>query len=602
MTKRMFINAIHSEECRIAVAEDDKLIELEVERADSVQLRGNIYKATITRIEPSLQAAFLDIGAQRNGFLQINDIHPAYFKNWSRNSRPAIQDVLSAGQSLAVQVVKDEREAKGATLTTNLSLPGRFLVLMIGNQRGGVSRKIADEIERRKLRQSVDNLKIPAGMGVIVRTAGISRNTSELQRDLDGLLELWYDILEKSQSNKTPVTLYKESDLALRTIRDYLSPEIDEVLIDDKDTYERSVQFVETMMPTIRDRIKFFDNHHPLFSYYHLDKQVETTTKHEVTLPSGGSIIISVTEAIVAIDVNSGRATSQADVEETAFATNLEAAKTIAIQLRLRDLGGLIVVDFIDMYDRRHKQGVEKAFRDALRSDRAKVEIGRISKFGLLELSRQRLRSSLVSQSHITCPSCSGRGRVKTADSAALEALRKIQSTAFSGGVETVRIRMAPAAALFLLNNKRHALTDLEDETKVKILVYADGRMKPEEYQLELDTGSRVESQPSDYTTTRSQTKRPPYNQQKGTDRRTGGRQNPSSGRSTRGHRNNNQRTDNKRPHKGQRKGNRYNPRNNRKQANLNQPSSSTIEQPNLATHGDVEKEVNVDFIEKPNE
>ncbi len=497
MARRLLINAVDKEECRVAITEDHKLLELEVERADTVLLRGNIYKASITRIEPSLQAAFLDIGAQRNGFLQINDVNPAYFRNNDSQenesggrSRPAIQNVLSANQNLVVQVVKDEREAKGATLTTNLSLPGRYLVLMVGNQRGGVSRKIADEQERRKLRQSVDRLIFPPGMGVIVRTAGINRSIPELQQDLDGLLELWYNIVEKSLGVDTPILLYEESDLAIRTIRDYFSEDIEEILIDDRETYDRSVRLMTQMMPSFVSRVVYYDKPQPLFSAFLLDKQVEATDQSEVILPSGGSIVINVTEAIVAIDVNSGRSTRQADVEETAYNTNLEASNEIARQLRLRDLGGLIVVDFIDMYDKRHKQGVEREFRDAVRYDKAKVEIGRISKFGLLELSRQRLRASLVSQSHIVCPHCSGRGRVKTADSAALEALRKIQSAAFAGGVERVRVRMAPSAALFLLNNKRHALSRLEDATGITILVYADGRMKPEEYALELDTGN----------------------------------------------------------------------------------------------------------------
>lgn len=497
MTRRMLINAIHPEECRVAIADDDQLLELEVERADSGQLRGNIYKATITRIEPSLQAAFLDIGAERNGFLQINDIHPTYFRNWppanapETKGRPSIQEVLDRGQDLVVQVVKDGRDAKGATLTTNISMPGRYLVLMIGSQRGGVSRKISDEGQRHKLRQAVERLKIPPGMGVIVRTAGINRTYAELQRDLDSLLDTWYSIVTKSFEPGTPKLLFQESNLAIRTIRDYLTGEIQEILIDDYPTYEMVRDFVNKTMPQVDTRVIYYEKPQPLFSNYHLDRQVEETNKPEVILPSGGSIVINVTEAIVAIDVNSGRSTGQSDVEETAFNTNKEAAATIAKQLRLRDLGGLVVIDFIDMWDKRHKQIVEKALKDAVRSDKAKVEMGRISKFGLLEMSRQRLKSSLVSQSHITCPHCSGRGRVKTAEAAALEALRKIQSAVCAGGVEAVRVRMAPGAALLLLNNKRKALTKLEETTGTTILVYADGRMKPEEYELELGAHHR---------------------------------------------------------------------------------------------------------------
>lgn len=493
MTRRMLINALDPEECRVAVADDDQLLELEIERADQTQLKGNIYKAPITRIEPSLQAAFLDIGSIRNGFLQINDISPSYFFNWPpdeapERARPAIQEVLKPGQYLVVQVVKDERSAKGATLTTNLSIPGRYLVLMVGNQRGGVSRKIVDEGQRKRLRYAVQDLRVPCGMGVIVRTAGINKSTTELQRDLDALLDGWVEIVEKSLEPGGPKTLYRESSLAIRTIRDYLTGDIDEILIDEKSSYENACSFVRKIMPGFEKKVAFFEGPQPLFSKYHLDAQVEETCQPEVTLPSGGSIIVSVTEAVVAVDVNSGRSTNQSDVEETAFETNKEAAQAIAKQLRLRDLGGLIVIDFIDMLDRRHKQVVERVLKEAVRTDKAKVEIGRISKFGLLEMSRQRMKSPLVSQSHNVCPHCSGRGRVKTPESAALEALRKIQSAVFAGGVDEIRIHMSPSAALLLLNNKRQTLSQFERQSNTKIIVYADGRMKPEEYELELIT------------------------------------------------------------------------------------------------------------------
>lgn len=493
MTKRMLINALYPEECRIAVAEDDQLLELEVERADHATLKGNIYKAQITRIEPSLQAAFLDIGSNRNGFLQINDIHPAYFQDWppevqQPSGRPPIQDVLRAGQELVVQVVKDERAAKGATLTTNLSIPGRFLVLMVGNQRGGVSRKIVDEAQRHKLRQALQKLKIPSGMGVIVRTAGINKGGTELQQDLDALLEIWFDVLRKSFEHGSPKLLYKESDLAVRTIRDYLTSSIEEILIDERETYERARQFLAKSIPSFLPKLRFFDKPQPLFAYFHLDKQVSETSDPEVILPSGGSIVINVTEAVVAVDVNSGRSTGQADVEETAFNTNREAAIAVAKQLRLRDLGGLVVIDFIDMNDRRHKQVIEKTLREAVRNDKAKVEIGKISKFGLLEMSRQRLKASLTSQSDMTCPQCIGRGRVKTPESASLEVLRKIQSAVFAGGVHEIKVRMAPAAALLLLNSKRQLLSHFEQESGTTIIIYADGRMKPDEYELELRT------------------------------------------------------------------------------------------------------------------
>lgn len=490
----MLINAIHPEETRVAIAEDDQLIELEVERNDQRQLKGNIYKAKITRIEPSLQAAFLDIGSNRNGFLQINDIHPSYFNiaagnNSASNGRPYIQDVLEAGKDLVVQVVKDERDAKGATLTTNLSIPGRYLVLTVGNQRGGVSRKIVDASKRRSLREAVSGLVIPAGMSVIVRTAGINRTTAELQADLDNLLDLWKSVLEHSNDADRPLLLYQENDLATRTIRDFANADIDEILVDDARAFEKVKSFTQKMVPAFEEKLKRYEDPQPIFSNFLLDLQIEEINHPEVTLPSGGSIVVNVTEAIVAIDVNSGRSTGQADVEETAFNTNKEAARTIARQLRLRDLGGLVVIDFIDMIDKRHKQDVEKALKSALKNDKAKIEVGRISKFGLLEMSRQRLKMSLASKSFVTCPSCGGHGKVKTAESAALEALRKIQASVFAGGVTAVRIRMAPAAALLLLNEKRQSLSNIEQETNVRILVFADGRMKSAEYELELDTG-----------------------------------------------------------------------------------------------------------------
>lgn len=496
MTLRMLINAVHEEECRVAICDDDRLLELELERADHTQLKGNVYKAAITRIEPSLQAAFLDIGSNRNGFLQINDINPAYFRDYPRDDnsgryrgRPAIQDVLEQGQELIVQVVKDEREAKGATLTTNLSIPGRYLVLMVGNHRGGVSRKIVDEAQRYQLRQAVQNLKIPPGMGVIVRTAGINKTSQALQADLDALLETWFDIVSLSQKPESPVVLYKEFDLASRMIRDYYTSEIEEILVDCPKTHEHVLNYVSKSAPSVLAKLKLYSDPQPLFSHFLLDNQVEAIGKPEVILPSGGSIVMTPTEAIVTIDVNSGRSTGRADVEETAFETNKEAAEEIAKQLRLRDLGGLIVIDFIDMIDKRHKQIVERVLKDAVAYDKAKIEVGRISKFGLLEMSRQRLKASLPSQSQMVCPQCSGRGRVKSTESAALEALRKIQSSVYAGGVRSVRVRLAPGAALMLLNNKRQILSKLEESTSTQILIFADGRMKQDEYELELDTG-----------------------------------------------------------------------------------------------------------------
>ncbi len=494
MERKMLINAIHSEECRIAIVEGKDLYELEVESNVGRKLRGNLYKTKISRIEPSLQAAFLDIGTERNGFLQINDIHPAYFGDRTKGRgdknqrRPKIQDVLFPGQELIVQVVKEERELKGATLTTYLSLPGRYVVIMPGSDRGGISRKISDGEQRKRLKSLASELEIPAGVGLIVRTAGLDRSQADLSRDLSLQLKLWEKILERSQTAPSPSLLYRESDLATRVIRDYFTPDIREILIDDEDTFNKVREFVDQVMPRYRSRVKLYDSEQPIFSALGIDEQVGNTFQREVRLPSGGAIVIDSLEALVAIDVNSGKATSGGDIEETAFRTNLEAVEEIARQLRLRDLGGLIVIDFIDMVNRSHRNEVERRMKDAVKNDKARIEIGRLSKFGLLEMSRQRLRASLASQSHITCQHCSGSGKVKNPELVALEVLRKIQAAVVVGHVNRVRARLAPAAALFLLNSKKFELSSLEREHDVKIFILADGRLRADEYQFEMES------------------------------------------------------------------------------------------------------------------
>lgn len=487
----MLINAVHPEECRIAITDDNNLIELEIESHVGKKLKGNIYKAKISRIEPSLQAAFVDIGTSRNGFLQINDIHPAYFRGGrggDRHGRVLIQDVLEAGQEIVVQVVKEERELKGATLTTYLSLPGRYLVVMPGSDRGGISRKISDSEQRSRLRRLAQELEMPSGIGMIVRTAGLDRSQSELSRDLSLQLKLWERILTEAQTAVSPATLYKESDLATRVIRDYFTPEIREILIDDPETYRRVREFVGEVMPRYRSRVKLYESEQPLFAYANIDDQVGETLKKEVKLRSGGAIVIDTLEALVAIDVNSGKATAGSNIEDTAYRTNMEAAEQIARQLRLRDLGGLIVIDFIDMIDKRHKANVERKLKDALKLDKARIELGRISKFGLMEMSRQRLRASLASQSHLGCSHCHATGKVKNPELVALEVLRKIQSAVVVGHVSLVKARLAPGPALFLLNNKKGELARLEAKYSVHIYVLADGRLTQDEYEFELES------------------------------------------------------------------------------------------------------------------
>lgn len=503
MDCQMIINAVHQEECRIAITQGNQLIELEIESDVGKKLKGNIYKAKIARIEPSLQAAFIDIGTQRNGFLQINDIHPALYRDLGRRDRnygrPPIQDVLEAGQELVVQVVKEERELKGATLTTFLSLPGRYVVLMPGSDRGGISRKINDAESRNRLKKLTQELEIPSGMGLIVRTAGLDRSLSELSRDLSLQLKLWERILTDAQKAPCPTLLYQENELPTRVVRDYFTPEVREIVIDDPKTYKRVKEFVGEVMPRYRSRVRQYEHEQPIFSYYNLDEQVADVFRTEVKLPSGGAIVIESLEALVAIDVNSGKATAGEDIEETAFKTNLEAADEIARQLRLRDLGGLIVLDFIDMIDRRHKREVERRMEEAVKTDKARIEVGRLSKFGLLEMSRQRLRASLSSQSLLKCPHCDGAGLVKNAELVALEVLRKIQSAVVVGQVTVAKARMSPGPALFLLNNKKVALAALESRYGVQIYVLADGRLRADEYELEMQTGKRrapVEEEP----------------------------------------------------------------------------------------------------------
>lgn len=497
MARQMLINSIHTEECRIAIVEDGELIELEIESEIGKKLKGNIYRAKISRIEPSLQAAFIDIGTERNGFLQINDIHPAYFKGKVKGRTPTsrlpIQDLLEPGQEIVVQVVKEERELKGATLTTYLSLPGRYIVLMPGSDRGGISRKISDGDQRRRLRDLSKELEMPDGIGMIVRTAGLDRSQSELSRDLFNQLVLWESILEDAQTAKCPTLLYQESNLATRVIRDYFTTDIREIIIDDRRTFKRVKEFVSQVMPRYRSRVKEFEIDQPIFSYFNIDEQVAATMLSEVKLNSGGAIVIDSLEALVAIDVNSGKATAGGNIEETAYRTNLEAADEIARQLRLRDLGGLIVIDFIDMMDRRHKAEVEKRMREAVRRDKARVELGRLSKFGLMEMSRQRLRASLSSQSHQKCPHCEGTGKIKNPEIVALEAMRKIQAAIIVGHVSLVKARLAPGPALFLLNNKKAQLSALEKEYGVQIYILADGRLRPDSYQFEMESAKEDE-------------------------------------------------------------------------------------------------------------
>ncbi len=469
--KRMLFNATQAEELRVAIVDGQKLVDLDIESSTKEQRKSNIYKGVITRIEPSLEAAFVDYGAERHGFLPFKEIARAYFRQGVDVGRTTIQEAMKEGQEVIVQVEKDERGNKGAALTTFISLAGRYLVLMPNNPRGGgVSRRVEGE-ERDELRDLMAQLDVPAGMSVIARTAGIGRNLEELQWDLNYLLNLWQAIEGASHSQKGAFLIYQEGSLVIRAIRDYFHPEIGEVLIDTEEIYDQAVQFMSHVMPSNVSRIKLYKDDVPLFSRFQIEHQIESAYAREVTLPSGGAIVIDHTEALVSVDVNSARSTRGADIEETALRTNSEAADEIARQLRLRDLGGLIVIDFIDMESNRNQREVEKRLSDALHLDRARVQMGKISRFGLLELSRQRLQPSLGETSHAVCPRCSGTGHIRGTESTALHILRIIQEESMKESTAAIHAQIPVDVATFLLNEKRADIWKIEARFKVSVVL-----------------------------------------------------------------------------------------------------------------------------------
>jgi ribonuclease E len=469
--KRMLFNATQAEELRVAIVDGQKLIDLDIESAAKEQRKSNIYKAVITRIEPSLEAAFVDYGAERHGFLPFKEVSRAYFRDGVESNRATIKEALKEGQELIVQVDKDERGNKGAALTTFISLAGRYLVLMPNNPRGGgVSRRIEGE-ERNELRETMDQLDVPQGMSLIARTAGIGRTVEELQWDLNYLMQLWRAIEGAASSQKGPFLIYQEGSLVIRAIRDYFQPDIGEILIDTDDIFEQAQQFMGHVMPGNVARVKRYRDDVPLFSRFQIEHQIETAFGRQVNLPSGGAIVVDHTEALVAIDVNSGRATRGADIEETALRTNLEAADEIARQLRLRDLGGLIVIDFIDMESPRAQREVENRLRDALHYDRARVQTGKISRFGLMELSRQRLRPALAEMTYIPCPRCTGTGHIRSTESAALHILRILEEEAMKENTGAVHTQIPVDVATFLLNEKRDDIRTIELRHKVNIVL-----------------------------------------------------------------------------------------------------------------------------------
>ncbi len=484
--KRMLINATQAEEVRVALVDGQKLYDLDLENAGREQKKASIYKARITRVEPSLEAAFVDFGADRHGFLPLKEISRDYFKQKpAEGGRLNIAELISEGQELVVQVEKEERGNKGAALTTFISLAGRYMVLMPNNPRaGGISRRIEGE-DRDQLREAMSQLNIPQGMGVIIRTAGIGRSSEELQWDLDYLLQVWEAISQAEKDQKAPQLLYQENSVILRAIRDNLRKDIGEVLIDGKQAFEEAKTFIEQVMPGYRDKVKFYTDSIPLFSRYQIESQIETAFQHNVKLPSGGSIVIDPTEALVSIDINSARATKGADIEETALNTNLEAAEEIARQLRLRDVGGLIVIDFIDMTSVKNQRAVETKMREALEADRARVQLGRISRFGLMEMSRQRLRPSLEELTTEICPRCNGQGRIRDIRSLALAILRIMEEECLKERSSVVRAMVPLNIASFLLNEKRADVADIERRTGTHVVIVPNVNLETPHFEIQ---------------------------------------------------------------------------------------------------------------------
>ncbi len=511
MKKEMLINVLQPEESRIAIVEDGVLEELYVERSSAENYVGNIYKGKVVNIEPSIQAAFIDFGVGRNGFLHVSDVEYQYYKHLvkggdgdsdddddddrprrgggrppkhlnERNARnkPPIQEIFQRGSEVLVQVIKEGIGNKGPTLSTYISIPGRFLVLMPGLQRVGVSRKIDDEKARRNLRQAMRNLKPPSGLGFIVRTAGVDREEADLKRDLKYLLRLWETIVGNIEQKSGPVDIYAESDMMIRTIRDIYTGEIDAVWIDEDAAYQKARDFMKIVMPGHVNRVKRFREPEPMFAYYGVEDEIARIQDRDVPLKGGGSLVIDQTEALVAIDVNSGNFRVDNDAEETAYRMNLRAAEAIARQIRLRDLGGVIVNDFIDMRDERHRRSVENALRNAVKRDRARTRVLRISPFGLIEMTRQRIRPSLRRSVYQDCPCCKGVGQVKTAESLTIEVMRLVMSAGSNDDVATITIEVHDRVASDLNNRKRKEITRLEDERDVAVNIVSRVDVTPE--------------------------------------------------------------------------------------------------------------------------
>lgn len=483
--KRMLINATQSEEVRIALVDGQKLYDLDVETPHHQKKKANIYKGTITRIEPSLEAAFVDYGAERHGFLPFKEIAEEYYPDNKSNGRLSIKDILKEGQEVIVQVQKEERGNKGAALTTQITLAGPYVVMMPNNPKaGGISRRIEGE-DRSETRDALQDLNMPEGMGLIIRTAGVGKSTEELQWGVNYLVQLWEAIQKASKEKSAPFLIHQESDIVILAIRDYLRQDIGEIIIDDMETFHKARDFVQHVMPHQVYKVKPYQDTIPLFTRFQVESQIETAYTREVTLPSGGAIVIDITEALTSIDINSSRSTKGGDIEETAYHTNLEAACEIARQLRLRDIGGLVVIDFIDMHSNRHQRDVENKMREAVKSDRARVQIGKISRFGLLEMSRQRLRPSIEESTQMVCPRCNGVGVIRGVQSLALSILRLLEEEAMKENTRRVTVQLPVDVATFLLNEKRHQIINIEDRHNLHVLIVPNEHLDTPDYLME---------------------------------------------------------------------------------------------------------------------
>jgi ribonuclease E len=498
--KRILINATHAEELRVAMVDGQRLFDLDIDTPSREQKKGNIYKGKITRVEPSLEAVFVDYGSERQGFLPLKEISKSYFKkrdNDDGNGRLNVQDVLSVGQELVVQIEKEERGNKGAALTTFISLAGRYLVLMPNSPRaGGISRRIEGD-DRAELQETLRHLEVPDDMGMIVRTAGVGKQPEELQWDLEYLIQLWTAIDVATKDRSAPFLVYQESNIIIRALRDYLRKDIGEILVDSPEVYQTGYDFMRMVMPHELSKFKLYQDKVPLFTRYQVESQIESAFRHEVRLPSGGALVIDPTEALISIDVNSARANKGGDIEETALNTNLEAAEEIARQLRLRDLGGLVVIDFIDMGPSRNQREVENRLRDHLKADRARVQVGRISRFGLLEMSRQRLRPALGEAHQEICPRCAGLGHVRGVESLGLAVLRLVEEEATKDKITQLVVQLPVAVATFILNDKRMQIEAIEQRHNVKVVLIPNPHLETPHYDIERIKDGNVRSENS---------------------------------------------------------------------------------------------------------